>query len=524
MIHIRNRLRDAGRLSCPGLLALALAACGGSQAPTSADVPADAPGTAPPRTVACGPDSAPETDLQGRVPRADRDSGRNLEAYSCNLRLVGQYQGQGASVVSASSGDCAYMSSGPVAAVLSTTPGMQVVDVSDPTDPQFAGHHASPGMLLGTWESLKVNEARGLLGGVAVGVLSAPGFFDVYDISDDCANPIHRNGLLGTSLELPSNVLGHEGNWSPDGRTYWSTGLIAGSITAIDVEEPSQPRILYTGLRGFPANHGVEFSPDGNRMYLATCLPGGIITLDVSAIQNREPVPVVRQVSRITWNPRSCAQHALPVFFDGEPHLIAADEFAAEGVRIIDISDETAPEVITHIQLEIQQPENAALRQEDVASNGAFGYEAHYCTVDRPENPTALACGYFNSGIRVFDIRNPRDPVEIAYFNPPARPDDAPRLHGSLHAWGGGILPHISDQNASGTAPGSLVPYVLRYVASVPELLSLGLGVVHGEMSADWCSSPPRFVDDQLWVTCMDNGFMVLEFTNGVYPLADARS
>ena len=38
-------------------------------------------------------------------------------------------------------------------------------------------------------------------------------------------------------------------------------------------------------------------------------------------------------------------------------------------------------------------------------------------------------------------------------------------------------------------------------------------------MSADWCSSPPRFVDDRLWVTCMDNGFMVLEFTNGVYPL-----
>ena len=69
------------------------------------------------------------------------------------------------------------------------------------------------------------------------------------------------------------------------------------------------------------------------------------------------------------------------------------------------------------------------------------------------------------------------------------------------------------------TTPGALGPYILRYVASVPELLSLGLGAVHGEMSADWCSSPPRFVDDRLWVTCMDNGFMVLEFTNGVYPL-----
>lgn len=473
-----------------------------------------------PVKASCGAGSMPETGIQGRVSREDRDSGRNNEGYSCNMRLLGQYQGQGASVVSASSGECAYLSSNPLAAVLSSTPGMQVVDVSDVTDPQFVGHHASPGMLLGTWESLKVHEGRGLLGGVAVGLLTAPGFFDVYDINDDCKHPIHRNGLLGTSLELPANILGHEGNWSPDGRTYWSTGLIAGGITAIDVEDPNQPRILYTGLQGFPANHGVEFSADGNRMYLATCLPGGITTLDISAIQNREAVPVIQQVSKLTWNPRSCAQHALPVTIDGRPHLIAPDEFASEGVRIIDISDETQPVVVTHLQLEIQLPENAEIRVEDVSQNGAFGYEAHYCTVDRVEEPTALACGYFNSGIRVFDIRDPLEPREIAYFNPPAQADDAPRLHGSLHAYGGGVLPVISDQNASNSDPASLVPYVFRYVASVPDLLALGLNAIHGEMSADWCSSPPRFVGDQLWVTCMDNGFLVLEFTNGAYPLS----
>ena len=471
-----------------------------------------------PEPAQCGPGSAPETGLQGQIPRADRDSGRNLQAYSCNLKLVGQYQGQGSSVVSASSEDCAYLSSGPAAALLSSTPGMQVVDVSNPSDPQFVDNYASPGMLLGTWESLKVHEGRGLLGGVAVGVLTAPGFFDVYDINEDCRQPIHRNGLLGTSLELPSNLLGHEGNWSPDGMTYWSTGTVAGAITAIDVSEPAQPRIVYAGLQGFPANHGVEFSPDGNRMYLATCLPGGIITLDVSDVQNRLAVPQLRQISRLTWNPRSCAQHALPVFFDGVPHLIAADEFASEGVRIIDISDETKPEVITHIQLEIQLPEHAATRVEDTARNGAFSYEAHYCSVDRADNPTALACGYFQSGIRVFDIREPRQPREIAYFNPPAQPDDAPRLHGSLHAYGGGVLPVISDQNASNDDPVSLLPYWFDYIASVPELLAMGLGAVHGEMSADWCSSPPRFVDDQLWVACMDNGFLVLEFEDGVYP------
>lgn len=502
--------------ACVGL-SLALGACNGGRI----DTPPSQVRSVVPLAAQCGPGSQPETGLQGQVPRADRDSGRNLQAYSCNLKQVGQYQGQGASVVSASSGHCAYMSSGPIAAVLSATPGMQVVDVSDPSAPVFAGHHASPGMLLGTWESLKVNEQRGLIGGVAVGLLTAPGFFDVYDINEDCAQPVHRNGLLGTSLELPANLLGHEGNWAPDGQTYWATGLVAGSLTAIDVSEPAQPRVVYSGLQGFPANHGAEFNADGTRMYLATCLPGGVLTLDISEVQNRASAPQVRQISHLTWNPRSCGQHALPVFFDGVPHLIAPDEFASEGIRIIDISDETAPEVITHLQLEIQRPEHAALRVEDTARNGAFSYEAHYCDVDQVENPTAMACGYFQSGIRVFDIRDPREPREIAYFNPPAQPEAAPRLHGSLHAYGGGVLPVISDQNASGENPLALTPYLFDYVAAVPELLAMGLGAVHGEMSADWCSSPPRFVGEQLWVTCMDNGFLVLEFENGVYPLSD---
>ncbi|MES0873487.1 LVIVD repeat-containing protein [Sinimarinibacterium thermocellulolyticum] len=506
-------------------LLLLLGGCGSSDTPGPSTIPEN--GT---MLADCGPGSRPETGLQGQVPIADRQSGRNLLGYSCNLELVGQYQGVGASIVNPAFDTCAYLATSGVLIdplqLLQPNPGVHVVDARDPTRPVLATTLTAPAMAAGTWESLKVNAARELLGGVAVGPLVGGAFFDVYDISD-CAKPVHLNGIGGTSLSFPSNVLGHEGNWAPDGMTYWATGLVGGSITAIDTRDPASPRIIYTGLKGIPANHGAEFSADGNTMYLATCFPGGVTILDVSEVQARKPAPQVRQIGSLTWNATSCAQHAIPVSWNGRPHLIVADEFNSEGVRIVDIVDPAEPKVVKQIQLQIQFSENADLRRVDVAGNGAFGYEAHYCSVDRHADPTALACGYFQSGIRVFDIRDPLQVREIAYYNPPAQTGKGLQLQHSLHAWVGGVLPTISDLNSAGSDSFAEtlmrdVASVVDYVAALPGLLDdLGSGPVSGNLSADWCSSPPQFVDGRIWVSCMDNGFMVLAFTNGVYPIRE---
>lgn len=499
-----------------------LGGCGGSKAP---DLLVPENGSI---TADCGPGSAPETGLQGQVPIADRQSGRNLLGYRCNLELVGQYQGVGASIVNPAFETCAYLSTSGLLMdplqLLEPHPGVHVVDVNDPTQPKLATNLTAPSMAIGTWESLKVNEARKLLGGVAVGPLVGGAFFDIYDISD-CANPVHLNGIGGTSLSFPSNLLGHEGNWAPDGMTYWATGLAGGSITAIDTTDPASPRIIYTGLKGLPANHGAEFSEDGNTLYLATCFPGGVTILDVSDVQSRKPVPQVRQLGSVSWNLTSCGQHALPVSWQGKPHLIVPDEFNSEGIHIVDIADPTDPKIVKQIQLEIQFNENADLRRVDVAGNGAFGYESHYCSVDRQTDPTALACGYFQSGIRVFDIVDPQRVREIAYYNPPAQTGKGLQLQHSLHAWVGGLLPTISDLNSAGPDPLAETAMrdlasVVNYVAALPGLLDdLDTGPVSGNLSADWCSSPPQFVDGKIWVSCMDNGFMVLEFTNSVYPI-----
>ncbi len=59
------------------------------------------------------------------------------------------------------------------------------------------------------------------------------------------------------------------------------------------------------------------------------------------------------------------------------------------------------------------------------ASSPTQGYVGHYCNVPRRDDPGIVACSSINSGLRVFDITNPRPPVEIAYFVPPLKPGDS---------------------------------------------------------------------------------------------------
>ena len=461
--------------------------------------------------ASCGAGSQPETGLQGQVPLADRKSGRSQQGYSCNMELVGQYQGEGATWVNPFYDKCAYMATAFNGIPFKRSQGVQVVDLSDTSKPRLSTNLTSPAFFTGTWETLKVNDKRGLLAGVAVGPAVGAAFFDVYDISDNCAKPVLANSFSG-NLTLPANVLGHEGNWSPDGLTYWASGLAGGSLTAIDVTNPKKPRIVYTGTT-VVVNHGFELSEDGKRMYLSTAFPGGVVILDVSDVQARKAVPIVRQVGSVFWNTASAGQHTIPVTMQGKPYLVAVDEFGSESVKFIDISDETKPRVASKLQLEIHLPQHANERLKDVTGNGLFGYEAHYCSVDRRIEPTAMACGFFQSGVRVFDIRDPFNVKEIAYFNPPAQVGKASRLHGSEHT--SLLVGNVGGLSASdvGNLNQGSVPAILTGVLANP--LALG-----SNLTADYCSSPPKFVgSDQLWVTCQDNGVMVLKFKNAAYPL-----
>lgn len=396
----------------------------------------------------CGPGSRPETDIQGRVPEADYESGRAARGYRCNTRQVGHYGKSGGfktlRYVDRQGRACAYYDSDPIAphdilgGILEDGLGVVALDMSDPSAPRRTANLMTPAMIA-PHESLLVHQRRGLLIAVMGTLATAPGFVDIYDVKDDCRHP----KLLST---FPSALFGHESGLSPDGRTFWSAGAAGSNLTALDISRPRHPRKIFNE-NGF-VYHGLRFSPDGRSMYVANIGSpgtGGILSgsgmriYDVSEVNAHQPDPEIRLLSDLTWPEVSIPQSAEPFTVDGHQYVLEVDEFIdlftfesagrfrtapVGAARIIDVDDPRRPEVVSDIRLAVHQP---AHRDDDLFrdpgnASPAQGYAAHYCSVPRRDNPGLAACSMILSGLRVFDIRDPENPREVAYFNRPKLP------------------------------------------------------------------------------------------------------
>lgn len=456
----------------------------------------------------CGPGSRPETGMQGDVPAVDRDNGRSTEGYTCNVSRVGGFAGRGAGIISASFDHCAYMGTIFPGDLLGPAPGVQVLDVSDPTNPIPTVTLTEPAMLAGTWESLKVHSGRKLLVGTGVPALTGSGLLSVYDISD-CAHPRLLNPGTGTNLQMPLPITSHEGGFSPDGGTYWASGVAPGLVSAVDLTDPADPRVIWQGMTG-PSSHGFGISPDGNRMYLSDNA-GGLRILDTSAVQRRDPNPQVLQLAQMMWTDGLATQHSIPVTYDGNPYLFTVDEGGSGGVKLIDVADDTNPKIVGGIKLEINLPENIDSQIASASGGSAFAYDSHYCTADRPMDPTALACGWASSGVRVFDVRDPFEVREIGYFNPGAMTGRNLERWNSPHALASVIgFPVLA-------APAAMAAHDRGVFDPAQAFTSRTGMILGGDLSTDWCFSPPEWRGNDLWVTCSDNGFLALHLDEDVY-------
>ena len=383
----------------------------------------------PTPTVPCDAGSLPESS-QGRVPLEEVNNGRAAKGYTCNTRELGHFGEVGGyqvlRYVDKAGHECAYYDTTlllgrdlPSQGTNGT--GVYVMDMSNPAKPTYVRTLATPAMN-SPHESLRLNQKRGLLAAVLGTLATGPGVVDIYDVSADCRNPV-----LKSSTAL--GILGHESGFAPDGRTFYTASLGGQTVAAIDVSNPVLPTLLW--LTRDYRSHGLSVSEDGTRLYMAESGTfKGLVILDTTQIQARVLNPTVPVVSRTTWPNVGTPQYAEPFTQNGKKYVMEIDEFG-EGSnvgagRILDLTDEKKPVVISNMRLAVHQEAAQAgpQRQDPGATATAQGYRGHNCSIPTRINPTIVTCSFIVSGLRVFDITDPRQPQEIAYFNGKIKPTE----------------------------------------------------------------------------------------------------
>lgn len=402
---------------------------GDSPAPAPVVLRAEPPLVATPSPASCAPGSHPEPGVDGRVP-----AGSATDGLSCNVAMVSHQGTEGGfkvlRYVDDQGHECAFYDTTLLFALNALNPGagsvgVAVLDMSDPSHPVQTDTLTAPPML-SPHESLNLNVKRGLLAAVNGNPATEPGLVSIYDAHADCRHPVLQSSSLVARF-------GHESGFSSDGKTFYATSTAFQAITAIDVTDPKQPHAIW---QGNVYSHGMTLSDDGNRAYIADP-KGNMLILDTSQIQARKPNPQVREVSRLSWGSVSIPQNAIPFTENGRPYVLEFDEYtqatlgpgkspdAVGAARIIDISDETRPYVVSNLRLQINEPTDhaAATAAGDPGTrNPAQGYAAHYCNVPSEVDPKIVACSFIASGLRVFNIADLLHPKEIAYYVAPPKP------------------------------------------------------------------------------------------------------
>ena len=403
----------------------------------------------------------PETGLQGQTLSSDKPDSILATPYSKGVNLIGHSSvfDRDSNIQMSWVGSCAYIASsmpnflGWGVTAKPETYGVAVVDVSDPSNPKTVKFLRDKG-------SLASLEAMDAVDAPSHKVLAASTYeqgakkedqrwLSLYDVSD-CANP-----KLMSEFRWPEKV--HAVTVSPNGKRVYATHIepfaAKGGILALDITDLSNPKYLgkfgvtrkdgssfefatheisiskdetriYAGVlgsQGHDLNHGVKpFPPSAE--YLGPN-GGGVYILDNSDIAHDRPNPKMLQIG--------VAEHGgwhsvMEANINGTPYLVGGGELGAcpgAWPKFINIADESKPFLASEFKLEMNKTENCPpLTDKEKASGGIVGdvgtATLHFNDVD---NETNTRLGLFNfmwAGLRVVDLHDISNPVEVAYFKP----------------------------------------------------------------------------------------------------------
>jgi len=485
----------------------------------------------------CGPTDHTESGLQGETTEQERFSGDSETAYNCNLELIGEepqdtYQGAYSQDGPAYYDVCAYYGTD---RGFTTGQGIKVIDASDPRHPVVVTQLTDTGAALAPHETVSTSARTRLL---AAGQTTLGGNFAVYDITD-CRHPV-----LKGQVDASSPSFHHMGAFSPDGKTFYASQNnqgIGGFVYIFDLSDPSNPVSLppwqYLG-DGRPHSLTLNTSsflpgvPEGTLAFVGQNVQfpyatggDGLVVEDVSDYQNRLSNPQIRIISKL-FSPLGGAESMIQVKIKGHPYIVTTDEAGAAGGRpdgwagacarrasplgfpqIVDIADPTNPKVISKLRLEVSDPANcAALLAEtppDVpgtapgtnlpANSGTTNYSEEACVPDNPEDTKMLACGFQNAQLRVFDVSEPTEPKEIAYWK------------------SGAVRTKVLPSSGSWAAG---VDRTVDKIAHWPRWVVVDKGNGTDKAKGNGVGGGPgNSADIQLWVVSDGHGFQVLQFS-----------
>lgn len=322
--------------------------------------------------------------------------------------------------------------------------GWSVIDVRDPNNPTFVKHYAMPGS---TWSQHLQTHGNLLLvvnmknvmadedvegenyyeGSMGDKIDTTGGNYSagmrVYDISDR-SNPVE----IGF---MPLEGLGLHRIWYDGGRWAYVSALPPGFsddiFIIIDMEDPTNPKpVSKLWLPGMNTAAGEK--PDWDAKY-RYALHHAIIKGDLACGAWRDGGLTTMDVSD-RYNPKILSHVNFAPPFAGGTHnalalpdrnlLVVVEEATGndleDGIKrnwIFDITDPSKPISISTLPI----PDDA-----DYATKGGqFG--PHNIHENRPESFQSsdyVFVTYQNAGLRVYDIRDPFRPKEIAALVPPA--------------------------------------------------------------------------------------------------------
>jgi len=346
--------------------------------------------------------------------------------------------------------------------------GLSILDVTNPAEPRYLAHIPPTGAEANGTQHVQVCDGaalpsadRGRVYAIRTnGALS----YELLDVSDP-ASPRFLTTIAetGTSSRPESdrgNRETHKFQWDCASGIAYLNGTVEDwrvtrVLQAFDLSNPEQPRhIRDFGLEGYepdapgpyPAREIAGLHQPfvvGSRMYLGynSGGDGTVQIVDLDKFSSGDPAardplaptaanlryPVIARVDLPTY----WGAHTTKPIYDIEiadyadntaartrDLLLAVSEAGAyrcqearDVLLIFDITEEERPVAISSFQVP-EEPGDFCHR------GGRFGPHAFADAYHPDFDKTLVVLAYFNAGVRVVDIRNPFDPVEVAHFLP----------------------------------------------------------------------------------------------------------